>query len=291
MAERSLRDAFEVLLDRSTPTSSERDAAVQHRASVEGALRAALDVNVIRETGSFTHGTGVRGYSDVDILVSLKDLRPASSDTALRWVKEALNARFPYTEIRISRPAVVINFAGGAERWEIIPGFVREFVGDTTVYDIPGPSDGWIQSAPQAHLAYVTDANRSPSGGAKKLARLLKRWKYANKEGFKASSFYLEMRAAAYMSTESHFLPDMDFERVMSRLAGSNLAAMNDPMRVSGRIEATSSATNHAAAVSRIAADSRRVTEALELEKNGDRAGAFEGMNYVFLGSFPSRFL
>lgn len=85
-------------------------------------------------------------------------------------MKNALAARFPYTPVRISRPAAVIAFAGGDETWEIIPGFVtghgREGV---TVYDIPGAATGWLDTAPLEHLAYVTEVNSRPdiTGGAK----------------------------------------------------------------------------------------------------------------------------
>ncbi|MGI5187160.1 SMODS domain-containing nucleotidyltransferase [Promicromonospora sp. CA-289599] len=289
MAERSVREAFDELLARSVPLSSERNAAASHRASVEAALRDKLSVRSIRETGSFHHGTGVRGHSDVDILVSIAR-KPESSDTALQWVREALTSRFRYTPIRISRPAVVVDFADGRERWEVIPGFYRGTTDGFDVYDIPAPAGGWIQTAPSAHLRFVNDANLSPKGGAKALARLLKRWKYENLSGFPASSFYLEMRAASYMNAETYFLADMDFERIMRRLASSELAAMNDPMNVTGRIAATSSPSNQTSATSRIRADADRTQKALEAENGGDRARAFTLLDDVFLGSFPSRF-
>ena len=34
-------------------------------------------------------------------------------------------ARFPITPIYVSRPAVVVDFAVGGERWEVIPGFIK----------------------------------------------------------------------------------------------------------------------------------------------------------------------
>lgn len=290
MAERSVRDAFEVLLKRSVPLPSEREAASRHRASVEACLQASLDVLAVHETGSFRHGTGVRGQSDVDVLVSLRGDRPTSSDTALRWVRDALTARYASSRVYTSRPAVVVDFAGGAERWEVIPGFISHFQDGFVVYDIPGPASGWIQSAPSAHLKYVTDINQSPTGGAKGLARILKRWKYENVGSFKVSSFYLEMRAARYMGGESTFLADVDFVRIMRALASDGLADMNDPMHVSGRIRAASSTTHHGTALSRLRYDADNAARALEAERAGDRARAFELLGSVFLGEFPSRY-
>src|ERR1017187_2855659 len=107
---RTVDQAFEIFLERLTPLPSERQAAASHRQTVEGAIKTAMPVRSFRETGSFHHGTGVRGYSDVDLLVSIGYERPGSSDTALGWVKSALLARFPSTKIRVSRPAVVVEF-------------------------------------------------------------------------------------------------------------------------------------------------------------------------------------
>src|SRR5688572_5226804 len=109
----TVAQGFEVFLERLVPTTSERDARVRHRETVERSLRNALDVSLIREIGSFSHGTGVRGHCDADILVSLRGGMPGSSDTALNWVRTALQNSFPSTYVHVNRPAVVIDFAGG----------------------------------------------------------------------------------------------------------------------------------------------------------------------------------
>ena len=85
----------ETFLSRLVPLESQRAAAARHRARVEASLRGALDGYLFRETGSFRHGTGVRGHCDVDLLVGIRGPRPGSSDTALAWVKNALAASFP----------------------------------------------------------------------------------------------------------------------------------------------------------------------------------------------------
>lgn len=290
MPERTISSAFETLLSRNVPTEGERTAAARHRASVSSAL-SSLENFGLRETGSFTHGTAVRGHSDVDVLLSLAGGHPSSSDTALERVRAALVRAFPNTPIRVSRPAVVVNFAGGDERWEVIPGYFQRKVGDYVVYSIPAPGGGWMETAPAAHLAYVTEENRYPSGGAKGLARLMKVWKYANTSGFKVSSFYLEMRAAQRMAGESSFIPYLDFAFLTRQLAGHALADMNDPTGLTGRFRAASTANHHAEAVTRISADAQRVADAIELEKAGRRSEAFKKLDYVFVGTtFPSQF-
>lgn len=290
MGQRSLDEAFRELLKRTVPTPTERTAASKHRASVESALAPLLPES-LRETGSFHHGTGVRSHSDVDVLVSLPGPRPDSPDTALARVKRALEAKFPYTPIRVSRPAVVVNFAGGDERWEVIPGYLLRAEQGSWVYSIPAPGGTWIETAPAAHLAYVNAQNASPEGGAKSLARLMKAYKYGNASGFKVSSFYLEMSAARYMATEVSFHPGIDFLRLMDVLVKNGLSAINDPTGVTGRLHAASTETYRAESLARLKGDAQRTRQARDLADQGKHDEAFEKMKYVFLNfSFPSRY-
>ena len=113
---RTVYEGFEVFVKRLIPTQAQRDAGSGHRVSVKAALESRIAVRNFFETGSFSHGTGVRGYSDIDALVSINESRPESSYTALNWVKDALSARFPYTVVKIRRPAVVVEFGGGTRR-------------------------------------------------------------------------------------------------------------------------------------------------------------------------------
>lgn len=286
MGERTIRTAFEELVRRTVPTQTERDAAARHRRSVEAALEP-LDNYGLRETGSFHHGTGVRGHCDVDVIVSLKDDQPGNADVALSRVKAALERKFLYTDIRISRPAVVVEFAGGDERWEIIPGYFQRTEQDCPVYAIPAPGGTWMETAPQVHLRYVNEQNASPAGGAKSLARLIKAYKYPNIGGFKVSSFYLEMRAAKYMASETSFVPHIDFLRLGDVLVGAELASMNDPTGVTGRFRATSTESYRLGALSRLRADVERTREAIALEKAGYAGDAFAKLDTVFLHTFP----
>lgn len=278
-------DAFIALLTRLTPSTAELAAAYRHRSSVETALRNRLPVAKFRQIGSFDHGTGVRHHTDVDLLMSLRGERP-STDAALTMVKRALRQSFPRTTIRISRPAVVINFANGAETWEIVPAFLRSN-DPAPLYDIPAPS-GWLTSAPTAHLDYVTAINTAEGkqGGAKSLARLAKAWKYYNKVPI--SSFYLEMRAAQHMATRRSFSPASDLRRLLGRLVKDELASMNDPRQISSRFYPTSSPRHHRAALSKLNSAATRANKAREAARTGKTGEAFRCWDLVFGGKFPS---
>ena len=286
---RTVNEGFEEFLSRLIPTEAQRDAGASHRATVKAALEANLTIGTFYETGSFSHGTGVRGHSDIDALVSIRDPKPDSSYTALNWVKDALSTRFSQTTVKIRRPAVVVEFGGGYETWEVIPAFMttRGEAGQF-VYDIPGPSSGaaWIDSAPKEHLTYVNECNRKPhKGDAKDLARLIKAWKYYR--DVPISSFYLEMRCAQHVRGLDTYIHVWDVCLVLEKMKNHELAAMNDPRGASGRIRACSSESTRADALSKLASAATRARKALDSRDDPDTA--FYYLDLLFGGNFPAR--
>ncbi|MFB8267443.1 nucleotidyltransferase [Streptomyces sp. NPDC055955] len=286
----SVSQGFDIFLERLTPLQSERDAKARHRRSVETSLTnsARFTVQRFRETGSFGHGTGVRNHCDVDLLVSMSANQP-TSDTALLWVKETLQASFPTTVVQIRPPTVVVMFADGAEKWEILPGFRTSPTGDTPVYDIPGPTGGWMSSAPTSHLEYVNEVNQRDGirGGAKKLARLAKAWKYFNT--VPVSSFYLEMRAAQYMEVQTSFRPLVHLCGYFEWLDKIQLADMNDPKGKASRFAACSSTAPRSSTLSKLRTVAARARKAADAEHAGDASSAFGCLDLVFGGRFPGR--
>lgn len=286
---RTVSQGFETFLERLTPLQSQRTAAARHRQSVEEAINAAVTTYAFRETGSFRHGTGVRNHCDVDLLVSIGGARPSSSDTALRWIKDGLKKRFTTTVIRVSRPAVVVDFASGAEAWEIIPGFVKNTGAGVTLYDIPGASAGWMDTAPLEHLAYVNECNQleKAKGGAKKLARLVKAWKYYC--NVPISSFYLEMRAAQHVKTQAAFMPVRNICQLLESLEKHQLAGMNDPRGAAGRFYACSSDVKKTEALSKLHTAAGRAKKAFDAHNADKPDTAFYYLDLLFGGMFPSR--
>lgn len=285
---RTVAQGFDAFLERLTPLASQRTAAAAHRSRVETSLKKSLSVLIMRETGSFHHGTGVRHFSDVDVLVSIGNDKPGTSDTALNWVKNALSASFPTTPVRISPPAVVVEFASGAETWEVIPGFLKSS-DPSALYDIPGPASGWIESAPTAHLDYVNECNQQKDieGAAKKLARLVKAWKYYC--DVPVSSFYLEMRAAQHMATQSDFIAVWDLCLLLESLHSHGLAAMKDPKERTGRFHPCSSEYRKTDALSKLARGATRARKALDAYRNEKFDDAFHYLDLLFGGNFPAR--
>lgn len=285
---KTAKEGFKEFLEKITPTAAERKRTPSHRAAIEAKLDDKFGIYRMFESGSFKHGTGVSFYSDVDYFVSLKSNRPELSSSTLAAVRDALKERFSSTDIHVSRPAVVLEFGDGYERVEVIPAYASSEQSDGTMkFKIPGVVGEWLESTPEAHLKYVNACNLSPSkGAAKSLARLTKAWKYYR--DVPISSFYLEMRAAAYMTDEKSVNYPYDIYLFLKSLQDHQLAAMNDPTGNTGRIVACSSDAKRTDALTKL---DRAVTRARNAKDyyQADKMGlAFEQWDLLFNGRFPS---
>lgn len=275
---------FDAYLSRLTPTSTAISAASSHRESIKSALHG-INLSRFFQTGSFSHGTGVHPYSDVDYLASFSSTQPESSDTALSNVRRRLQERFPSTTVGVRRPAVVVYFASGP--YEVVPAWRQRVEADVSVYAIPGASSGWIESAPDAHLNYVKECNAVESGGkAKGLARLVKAWKY--ERSVPVSSFYLEMQAARHARSNSPVMYSLDLLSLLKALRANDLAAMNDPGERVGRIYATSSQTSKNDALSKLDTAISRAQKARDAEQADKIRDAYYWWSLLFDGSFPA---
>lgn len=265
------------LLDYYTPSSTYFDKARGHRTSIEIRLNNHLGLDEMFETGSLRHGTGVWFYSDVDYIASLKGARPTPT-AALNSVRDALKDRFPNTTIRVSRPAVVCEFASGDETVEVVPAFAAVGGG----FWIPNPADTteWMKSHPKDHNSWVNKSNAKHSGAAKKLARLAKTWKY--KRSVPVSSCYLEMRAAQYAGEQTAWILPMDLYYYLRNLQSIGLAAMNDPTGLGSRFTACSSTSTRQDAISKLDTAVSRAKKAHDAYMAADDATAIAQWKLVF---------
>lgn len=257
-----------------TPSASQFDGAKSHKDAIETRLDTVLGVYRMFEIGSLRHGTGVLHYSDADYLVSLKGIQPGSPLTMLTKVKEALQARFTSTTITIRQPAVVCNFSDGVV--EVVPGYIASGGG----YMIADPAGGWMKSFPELHNNYVNEVNAKHNGGAKKLARHLKIWKY--KRNVPVSSCYLEMRAAKYLSDDDSYYPIVDLHYALNYLKTVQLASMNDPSGIGSRFGAYSSESNKQDALSKLDTAVSRSRKAMDYYLANDDANAIEQLKLLF---------
>jgi len=287
---KSVNEAFDIYAKNLIPSKADRKKASSHRDSIETKLKSEFGLYRMYESGSWKHGTGVVGFSDVDYFISLKTAKPLYGSSALASVKTAMQERFPTTTVRVSTPAVVLDFGNGYERVELIPAYPSYTLENNDIgYSIPGVRENWMESSPESHLKYVNKCNQQKNvkGGAKKLARLVKAWKYLN--DVPISSFYLEMRASKYMTTQSSVILAVDMKIFLSRILTEELSAMNDPTGNTGRIYPCSSDSKHAEAMSKLKTAVTRAEKAVAANKDGKVSEAFLYWNLIFSGTFPNQ--
>lgn len=244
-------------------------------------------MNSFFRTGSFGHGTSVSGYSDVDYLAVLpSDRLKANSATSLQEIRAALDRRFPSTGVTVRSPAVVVPFGTSlSERHEVTPcDVVGTTSGGSKIYEIPDRAQGWMRASPGAHNAWVNVANDKLGKRLKPLIRLVKAWNYYLGSGIR--SFYLELRVTERARSESHISYKYDVLFALRHLRSKGLAAMQDPMGVSGLVYPCSPASQ-AAALSKLDTAIRRAEKAHEAEQAGNIRDAFFWWDMVYGGAFP----
>lgn len=289
MPTRTVHQGFVDFEKKLTPTSGESDAAKNHRASIEACLKSNFEMTRFFRTGSFGNGTSISGYSDVDYFAEIPTGNlNANSTTALRQVRDALDKRFPNTEVRVSCPAVLVPFGTDAkESTEVTPAYYVEDTEDEhKVYEIPDCSDDWMKSSPDAHNAYVREVNEDLGGKVKPLIRFIKAWKYYRYVPI--SSFYLELRVTKFVEGQSSITYDEDVKRVFAHLDTIGLANMQDPMGISGYISPCSTDAKLEDAKSKLSTALTRARKAYEARLKGNIEEAFSWWDLLYGGNFPS---
>lgn len=213
------------LLGLYTPSDYDRHLASVHREQLESAVRRSLGAIGLFETGSWTHGTAVKGHSDVDYFAVLPERR-LSAEGVLLALSQSMKGTFPKAIVRINRPAVSVKFERGPSI-EVTPALT-----DSNGFIIPRyEGDGWMPSNPVKHAEYVNRA-RDKYPKAKSFIRLVKTWKFRN--DVPITSLYLEMKAAQYLLSEPGLEYVEDLCRLLEELWACGLASMSDPSQFLG---------------------------------------------------------
>lgn len=285
---RSIEEGFADFLVKLKATAPESEAARRHRVSVEACLKANFGLQRFVRIGSFGNGTSVSGYSDVDYLASIPTSKlTASSGYSLIKLRDALDARFPATGVRINSPAIAVPFGKyRSEDTEVVPADYVEEARGFKVYEIADGNGGWMRISPDSHNAYVAGVDAALSGRLKPLIRYIKAWKFLR--NVPISSFYLEMRVAKYAEGESTIIYDIDIKRVLRSLWDHQLARMQDPTGFSGYISACKTESQEQDALSKLSTAVVRAEKAFEAGVNGKISEAFDWWRLVYTDVFPT---
>ena len=286
---KTVEEGFREFHVRLTPTGGESEAAKGHRASIEACLKKNFEITRFFRTGSFGNGTSIRGHSDVDYFASIPrgNLKQDSKAT-LREVRKALDARFPNTGVVVRTPGVVVPFGTEKSEWtEVVPAdLIKKDKKGYGIYEIADGAGGWMRSSPDAHNAYVASVDKRLGKKVRPLVRFLKAWKYYR--NVPISSFHLELRVAKYAAGETYISYSIDVRAVLKLLWDKKLAAMQDPMGMSGYIHPCATEAQKADALSKLKTALDRAQKARTAESAEKISDAFDWWNLVFDGHFPN---
>jgi hypothetical protein len=272
------------------PTGGESNSARQHRASIEACLRSNFGLTSFFRTGSFGNGTSIRGFSDVDYFAVInRDYLSNNSAYSLQRLREVLLERFPYTTVSVKTPAVALYFGGGEETTEVVPADYlsnASSYGGCRIFDIPDANGGWGRASPEKHQGWINELDKQFSGKVKPLIRFAKAWKYY--QNVPINSFYFELRIAQYASEQGRIVYSGDLMYFSKQLLTKGLAAIQDPMGVSGLVQPCATEPQRDDALSKLATAVTRAEKAWAAEESWDIKSAFDWWDMFFGGNFPS---
>jgi hypothetical protein len=283
---KSVDEAFSFLLNRLTPSEGESGSAASHRTSILQCLQSNFGMRRFFRSG---YGTSVSGYSDVDYFAVVPPDKLASdSNLSLSKVAAALRSRFPFSNVIMESPAVVIPFGqGGSEKHEIIPCFEHTKYHSLDVFGIPDRGGKWMTSCPDLNGAIIDVQQQRLSQKAKPLIRLIKAWKYYNNVPLR--SFYIELSVAQYLATQNSVIYKIDVRAALQYILNTNLANIPDP--AGGTTPVYAGYTNDIPHIRAALSDAVSwASAALEDERDGDIAKSFLYWDLVFGRKFPGYF-
>lgn len=239
------------------------------------------------QSGSFQHGTAVMPHSDVDYIARIHfEDRPGSSNTILNNLRDLLRRELQEATVTVARPTVTIDFPGLLPHYEITPAYLkRTSASGDSVLLIPASGGEWREAAPEAHNEFVAEMDRKHRGDVRKLARLLKAWKYEN--AVNVSSFYLEMRAAEHGKNKDSIHLLTSIRDVVTTLVNQGLPAMNDPTKLVSRISSCSSQSAQTAAMVDLRTCKKNIDAAYSAWLANQRFEMNQSLTAIWGSSFP----
>lgn len=206
-----MNEHFEEMLRRLKLTKNQKkDASIKSTGVAEYLHDQFYDTKYTGSTklliGSYGKKTNIRPPTDVDLLFKI----PAETfdqyynysgngpSALLQDIRTRLSKKYTTTEkISAWGKVVLIKFSDGKHNVELLPAFD---VGD--VFMIPNSEDGgsWESFDARADLDAVSDANTNTGGKARKLIKIIKRWRIETKS-LSIKSFEVEQACLSFLET------------------------------------------------------------------------------------------
>jgi predicted nucleotidyltransferase len=287
--------SFSKIVARAQLTS--RDVALfdSHRFTIARAIENRLDFSKAEIIGSFARDTAIHGSSDVDLLVVLRKRSLTWGDslkrstTVLADVRLALQDRFPGTMVGKDGQAVVVGFNDGQHPVDVVPACYLQQGGpyNHPVYGIPDGAGGWLVTSPSSHNRLVAEADGRAGGKLKYAAQIFKYWRCTRSVVVPLSGFHAELLLAHEGVCEGARSYAEIFRDLLVILSNRGCSALNDPLDISGRIEAAATSAKRAQAVRTVDDSARHADAAVQAESAGNYREALRQWQMAFNDRFP----
>lgn len=290
---RTMPEHFASLSDALQPTVAGINGAYGHVASIEARLNSRFELRKTLLIGSTSRNTSIRSYSDVDLLALLSRAeahhggRLVNSNTFLGRVRNDLDSRYQATKVRRDSQAVVLHFAQGESPVDVVPAIFHEFRNKSPVYWIPDGNGGWLETAPEAHGAYLKRANLVSGGKLRKTVQLIKHWKTCRESSIALSSIHLELLLASHnvcVGVKGYAACLYD---ALSLLQRRECRGLHDPVGVAGVLYACQTIPQWERLVKAVDHAQAHAASAITAEFKGSMAEACRQWGIVFNGAFP----
>ncbi|MFB2598231.1 hypothetical protein ACEXQE_10595 [Herbiconiux sp. P17] len=219
-----IADAFLAFGEAVRPSAADVDASTQLRNRIADSVATESRVLRMVDTGSFVHGTAVRGGSLFDVVVVLRGAKPKSLARSL----ELLHAVIPVDALSaaaIRDDSLVIEHLG-SPGVRLIPAYEASGdPGDTAdSLWVPDAGHRWVRHRPAARTVLLSRID--DDGSVSTLIRLLLAWKH--RQGVAVSSYYLETVAIRQALQQRSFSLLWDLCWIWERLSTDALAPVPD---------------------------------------------------------------
>ena len=281
---------FGELLKRIEPTARDRLIYHTHEKTVRQRLETVFRTNRVVRVGSYSRGTSIRHTSDIDLMLVLKreEVRWGgqlkSSTTVLNSVRTQLSDRYFQTDVRRDRQAVVVRFRNNQYPVDIVPAAYDRHGGDTThpIFIIPDGNGGWLETSPLAHNKFIKDADAASSRKLTRTAKLIKYWRYCREPRIPLNSFHVELLLADDNICVGAKSYAMCFNNALWALANRECQPLEDPVGISGLIEAANTEPMRGKAQAAVLSSAQRTYNAVMAEQAGDVTEALRLWEIVF---------
>jgi hypothetical protein len=268
--------AFTTLLEKISPTETQRIEITSKREATEQYLRAAfppsstLPLKRVILIGSADRGTIVRPVNDIDVMAEFANKDNifgqyrSNSGAFLQRIRTALNAKTSIGKIGARGQAVRLFYQNGASV-DIAPVFKWSGGG----YALPRGDGRWMTTDPEAQATWYSQRRASVGANLTPLCKFVRRWNDVHSHRFE--SFHLEVMVASMFNSLGS-----DFRDAMKSFfdSASGWITVSDPAGHSGKLDEYLTQDARVAIRSRFADALERSKKAISAEGQGNHAEA-----------------